>query len=90
MDNDTMVLLARFTIQARKLVGAIDSNLLANDDAYRNSIFQRIDAEADETLLLLSLTLRSKLGTLINPTAEQEATLVTSNVTDKYKFGARG
>jgi len=87
MNNDTMLLLARFTIQARKLIGAIDSNLLANDEAYRNEIFKRIDAEAEEDLLLLSLTLRSKLGTLVSI---EEPAAKADNVVDKYKFGARG
>lgn len=90
MDNDTILLLARFTIQARKLIGAIDSNLLANDENYRNSIFQQIDAKAEEELLLLSLTLRNKLGALGKAKAVEEPVTRTDNVTDKYKFGARG
>ena len=90
MDNDTMILLARFTIQARKLIGAVDSNLLANDAIYRNSIFQQIDANADEQLLLLSLSLRNELGTLGTAKAVEEPTKKPDNVTDKYKFGARG
>jgi hypothetical protein len=90
MDNDTILLLARFTIQARKLIGAIDSNLLANDETYRNSIFQQIDAKAEEELLLLSLTLRNKLGALGNAKVVEEPAPRTDNVTDKYKFGARG
>ncbi len=90
MDNDTILLLARFTIQARKLIGAIDSNLLANDEAYRNSIFQQIDAKAEEELLLLSLTLRNKLGALGKAKTVEEPAPRTDNVTDKYKFGARG
>lgn len=90
MNNDTMLLLARFTIQARKLIGAIDSNLLANDEAYRNEIFKRIDAEAEEDLLLLSLTLRSKLGTLLTTASTEAPVAKADNVVDKYKFGARG
>lgn len=86
MDNDTIVLLARFTIQARKLIGAIDSNLLVNDEAYRNSIFQQIDAKAEEELLLLSLTLRNKLNHAEK--AKVAEPVNTDNV--KYRFGARG
>lgn len=89
MDNDTIVLLARFTIQARKLIGAIDSNMLANDEVYRNNIFQQIDAQAEEELLLLSLTLRNKLGTLGKNKVAAEP-VKSDNVTEKYKFGARG
>jgi hypothetical protein len=90
MDNDTIVLLARFTIQARKLIGPIDSNQLANDEAYRNQVFQLIDAKAEEDLLLLSLTLRNKLGALGKSKNTEEPAPRTDNVTDKYKFGARG
>lgn len=90
MDNDTIVLLARFTIQARKLIGAIDSNQIANDEVYRNQIFQQIDAKAEEDLLLLSLTLRNKLGTLGASKPAEAPAPRTDNVTDKYKFGARG
>jgi hypothetical protein len=67
MDNESLVLLARFTFQARKLIGSIDSNLLANDVIYQNSIFQQIDAQADEDLLVLSMQLLSKLGMLPAP-----------------------
>jgi hypothetical protein len=88
MDNDTIVLLARFTIQARKLIGAIDSNMLVNDEIYRNSIFQQIDAQAEEELLLLSLTLRNKLNPQNKAAAAEPAK--TDNVTEKYRFGARG
>lgn len=90
MNNDTMLILARFTIQARKLIGAIDSNLLANDEAYRNEIFKRIDAEAQEDLLLLSLTLSSKLGALLTTASTEAPVTQSDNVVDKYKFGARG
>lgn len=89
MDNDTIILLARFTIQARKLIGAIDSNMLANDEVYRNNIFQQIDAQAEEELLLLSLTLRNKLGSL-GQTKTVTEPVKSDNVTEKYKFGARG
>jgi hypothetical protein len=90
MDNDTIVLLARFTIQTRKLIGPIDSNQLTHDEAYRNQIFQLIDAKAEESLLLLSITLRNKLSTLGKTKVADEPLPRTDNVTDKYKFGARG
>ncbi|HSI44113.1 MAG TPA: hypothetical protein VK949_07195 [Methylotenera sp.] len=88
MDNDTIVLLARFTIQARKLIGAIDSNMLINDEIYRNGIFQQIDAKAEEELLLLSLTLRNKLDSQNKAKTVEPAK--PDNATEKYKFGARG
>lgn len=92
MDNDTLKLLARFTIQARKLIGSIDTNLLAKDALYSAKIFQRVEELADEELVLLSLTLRQKLG-LLQPnntksTPDEEPEPPQDNT--KYKFGARG
>jgi hypothetical protein len=92
VDNDTLKLLARFTIQARKIIGSIDTNLLAKDALYSASIFQRVEELADEELVLLSLTLRQKLGLLevnnakSSPDTEPEPPEGKS----KYKFGARG
>lgn len=92
MDNDTLKLLARFTIQARKIIGSIDTNLLAKDALYSASIFQKVEELADEELVLLSLTLRQKLGLLevnntkSSPDTEPEPPEDKS----KYKFGARG
>lgn len=67
MDNESLALLARFTFQARKLIGSIDSNLLVNDVICQISIFQQIDAQADKYLLVLSMQLRSKLAMLPAP-----------------------
>jgi hypothetical protein len=92
MDNETLLLLARFTFQARKIVGAIDSNLLANDANYRNNIFQQIDAQADEGLLVLSMQLRNKLDPA-QPTTQApkpEPEKPSPPEAGKYKFGARG
>ncbi len=87
MNNETLMLLAKFTFQARKLIGAIDSNLLANDETYRNSIFQKIDVQGDEELLMLSMVLRNKLN---SPTVEEAKKTESNTASDKYKFGARG
>jgi hypothetical protein len=90
MDNEGLILLARFTFQARKLIGAIDSNLIANDEIYRNSIFQQIDAQADEALLMLSMQLRDKLGTLSPLANSKEIEEKPASENKKYIFGARG
>lgn len=89
MDNDTLMLLAKFTIQARKTIGAIDSNLLSKDAVYRSEIFKRIDAQADEELLLLSLMLRSKLDTEVKTeSSPQNDPEPPKN--NKYMYGSRG
>lgn len=90
MDNESLVLLARFTFQARKLIGSIVSNLLANDVIYQNSIFQQIDAQADKDLLVLSMQLRSKLAMLPAPLPSKQTEIDAPVEINKYKFGARG
>lgn len=93
MDNDTLMLLARFTIQARKVAGPIDTSMLAKDAAYAANIFQKIEQHADEELIFLSLTLRKRLGLLApnvatsSPEPEPEPEPPKDN---KYKFGVRG
>jgi hypothetical protein len=91
VDNQTLMMLARFTFQARKLLGAVDSNMIANDAEYRDNIFKEIDAKADEPLLMLSLDLRNRLGMLPGSVAKEPvAEPEPKTDTDKYKFGARG
>jgi hypothetical protein len=91
VDNDTLKLLARFTIQARKIVGSIDTNLLAKDSLYSAKIFQRVEELADEELVLLSLTLRQKLGLLeVNTKSSPDAEPEPPQDKTQYKFGARG
>lgn len=90
MDNNALILLARFTFQARKFVGAIDSNQLVNDATYRNNIFQQLDALADEDLLVLSMQLRSILEVAPALENQTKAKVTTPTADGKYKFGARG
>ena len=91
MDNEALIMIARFTFQARKLLGAVDSNSLVNNADYRNEIFKKIDAEADEDLLILSLNLRAKLGDLIsNPVVVAEPKKEIAAEPNKYVLGARG
>jgi hypothetical protein len=90
MDNETLTMLAKFTFQARKLLGAIDSNMIANDAVYRDNVFKQIDAQADEELLILSLVLRNRLGILSGEQAKDFAADAKLVVDSKYKFGARG
>jgi hypothetical protein len=96
MDNGTLVLLAKFAFQARKLVGSIDLNSFTQDGNYRGQIFQRIDSEASEDLLLLSLQVRSKFGSM-NDTVTHMPEPITLKPVDvrldtapKYMLGARG
>jgi acyl-ACP thioesterase len=89
MDNNALILLARFTFQARKFIGAIDSNQLVNNTAYRHNIFQQLDAQADEDLLILSMQLRNILEVAPVQNTQNQAEILTSAQNGKYKFGAR-
>ena len=92
MDNEALMMIARFTYQARKLLGPVDSNSLVNNAEYRDEVFRKIDAEADEDLLILALNLRIKLGSLmIKPEVvapEKPKETVVDN--SRYNRGARG
>jgi hypothetical protein len=89
MDNDTLALLAKFTIHARSTIGAVDSNLFINDEIYRNEIFRRVDTQADEELLLMAFNLRQRMSAhqKEQETAKAEADTPANK---KYLFGARG
>jgi hypothetical protein len=90
MDNDTLALLAKFTIHARSTIGVVDSNLFINDEIYRNEIFRRVDTQANEELLLMAFTLRQRMAA---HQKEQEAAKVEADSAaknKKYLFGARG
>jgi hypothetical protein len=103
MDNGTLVLLAKFAFQARKLVGSIDLNSFTHDSDYRGQIFQRIESQADEDLLLLSLQVRSKfsaIGALSETVAKMPESIKLNpievtpiefnlNAAPKYMLGAR-
>jgi hypothetical protein len=90
MDHETMLLMARFSVQARRIVGTVHSNQLVADAEYRNNIFGMIDAQADEGLLMLSIALREKLSVGSQSTAANEALSTPTENPSKYKFGARG
>lgn len=87
-------MIAKFTFRARKLLGAVDSNMIANNAEYRNNIFSQIDAHADEELLMLSLDLRNRFGMLSDTSAKDSAADPAkedaSKANHRYKFGARG
>jgi hypothetical protein len=85
MDNQCLVLLSKFSVAARKVIGSINSAKLIRDSQYAKEVFQQVDEIGDEELILLSLDLQNTLG------------LLTSTLTDaapvaekKYVFGARG
>jgi hypothetical protein len=98
IDNDTMMMLAKFTFGVRKLNRHIDSNRLIKEADYRAEVFKFVDEQGDENLLMLSFTIQNKLGLLnflpnLSVNNAQNMPVVDYNMpaeNDKYKFGARG
>jgi hypothetical protein len=90
MDNELLVLLSKFSVAARKVIGPVNPAKIVKDQAYAKQIFEQADAIGDEDLLLVSLELQNKLGYFdekvvpISTPKKEEAPAV------KYLFGARG
>ena len=85
MDNQCLVLLSKFSVAARKVIGSINSAKLIRDSQYAKEIFQQVDEMGDEELILLSLDLQNTLG-LLTSTLTDTAPVVEK----KYVYGARG
>ncbi|PCI60948.1 MAG: hypothetical protein COB34_01815 [Methylophilaceae bacterium] len=91
MNNNTLRLIAQFTVRARKLIGTIDLKQFTENETYRESIFSQVDDKGDEELLIMTLSLREVLA---NPEESDQKEEDTTNAKDaapkKYLFGARG
>lgn len=85
MDNQCLVLLSKFSVAARKVIGSINSAKLIRDSQYAKEVFQQVDEMGDEDLILLSLDLQNTLG-LLASTLTDEAPVAEK----KYVYGARG
>jgi hypothetical protein len=90
MDQDTLKLLAKVKVAARKSLGLdIDVQRLTHDAAYAKEILEKASQTDDEGLVLAAITLQDRFGLLAEkPERKEEASEVAP--TDKYKFGARG
>lgn len=85
MDNQCLVLLSKFSVAARKVIGSINSAKLIRDSQYAKEVFQQVDEMGDEELILLSLDLQNTLGLLSSALSD------TAPVAEKkYVYGARG
>ena len=90
MDQDTLKLLAKVKVAARKALGLdIDVQRLTHDAKYAAETLAKATQSDDENLVLLAITLQDRFGLL------RDAPPVASNddakvATDKYKYGARG
>lgn len=84
MDNQCLVTLSKFSVAARKVIGAVNPAKLLKDRNYSTEIFEKVDEMGDEELVLLSLDLQNMLG-LLGAAPSPEATAPEK----KYMFGAR-
>lgn len=94
MDNKSLVLLSKFSVSARRLIGPVNPARLLKDTDYSAEIFLKTFELGDEELIMLTLEVQTMLG-LIAPTAvvEKTAKVVTIKPAEepekKYMFGAR-
>ena len=84
MDNQCLVALSKFSVAARKVIGAVNPARLARDRQYAAEVFGHVDEVGDEELILMSLDLQMMLGLLKPITVEAEP-----ETQEKYLFGAR-
>lgn len=92
MNEEVFKLLTSVIVKGRKVTGPVSSDRMLNDPAYARTIFEKIEQEGDEELVLLSLRLRDHLGLLAaTPAGEADPVkdAAAAKEADKYKFGAR-
>lgn len=90
MDNELLVLLSKFSVAARKVIGPVNPAKIVKDQAYAKQIFEQADAVGEEDLLLVSLELQNKLGYFDEKVAPISAPKKEEVPSVKYLFGARG
>lgn len=91
MHEEVFRLLTSVIVKGRRFTGPVSSDRMLNDPAYARTIFDKIEQEGDEELVLLSLRLRDHLG-LLGTTAAgavEPAKDTAGKDSGKYKFGAR-
>jgi hypothetical protein len=87
MDQETLKMLAKVKVAARKSLGLdIDVQRLTHDAKYAAETLAKATQSDDESLVLVAITLQDRFGLLKDAPAE------TGDATDpeKYKYGARG
>ncbi len=93
MENRGLVLLSKFSVSARRLIGVVNPAKLIKDSEYSAQIFQKVSEMGDEELILLSLEVQNMLG-LMAVSATPAGTKVVSikpveAIEQKYMYGAR-
>ena len=96
MDNKTLVLLSKFAVSSRKVIGSVNPAKLMNDSEYSAGIFQKVAEFGDEELVILSLEVQAMLGLMVATTVTAKNTATIHSIKpvkvdeEKYIFGARG
>jgi len=91
MENQGLVLLSKFSVSARRLIGVVNPARLIKDSEYSAQIFQKASEFGDEELIMLSLEVQNMLGLMsINTISPPEKVVpFKPDVEQKYMFGAR-
>lgn len=94
MDSNDLVLLSKFSVSARRLIGSVNPAKLIKDSEYSAEVFQKAFELGDEELIMLALEVQTMLG-LLNATAPAASTAKVAPIKPavveekKYMFGAR-
>jgi hypothetical protein len=93
MENRGLVLLSKFSVSARRLIGVVNPARLTKDAEYSAQIFQKVSEFGDEELIMLSLEVQNMLGMMsvtTTPTPEKIVPIKPlETVEQKYMYGAR-
>jgi len=91
MDQETLKLLAKVKVAARKALGLeIDIQRLTHDSRYAGEILEKASVTDNEELVLAAITLQDRFGLLADKPKPAKAEPAENEDKDKYKFGARG
>jgi len=91
MDQETLKLLAKVKVAARKALGLeIDVQKLTHDAAYAREVLEKASQSDNEDLVLAAITLQDRFGLLAEKPSTEEPAEPEARATEKYKFGARG
>jgi hypothetical protein len=90
VDNEVLKKVAKLGVLARKNgVVKLDYNRLLTDRGYANQLLSELEANNDEDLLLLCLSLKVDLGILPGNFQTPSAQPISSDQT-RYLFSSRG
>lgn len=92
MDNNGLVLLSKFSVSARRLIGPVNPAKLIKDAEYSAEVFQKAFELGDEELIMLALEVQKMLGLIVETSPKVEKTKpikVVEVAEKKYMFGAR-